>query len=90
MANNLSLTVGTNTATIPLAGTNAKINSSILRFLTYKGVATDGLTPTQIGEAFLIQLKKIVIDISTDMQRAELEQANEAAIALVLDADNAL
>lgn len=90
MANQLTLTVGTNTAAIPLAGTNAKINAAILRFLAYKSVATDGLTPTQIGEALLLELKKIVVDVSKDAQRAELVTANSAAIESTIAADNAL
>lgn len=90
MANQLTLTVGVNTATIPLAGTNAKINAAILRFLAFKGVATEGLTPTQIGEALLSELKKIVADVSKDMQRAELEAANAATIEATVLADNAL
>lgn len=90
MPGSLSLVVGTNTATIPLAGTNAKINSAILRFLAYKGVQTEGLTATQIGEALLAELKKIVVDVSKEMQRAELENANSAAIETTVIADNSL
>lgn len=90
MANQLTLTVGVNTATIPLAGTNAKINAAIMRFLVYKGVATEGLTPAQIGEALLLELKKIVVDVSKEMQRAELENANSAAIETTVIADNSL
>lgn len=82
--------MGTNTATIPLSGTNGKINAAILRFLAYKGMATEGLSATQIGEALLTELKKIVADTSRDVQRTELEQANAAAITQVVEVDNAL
>ena len=90
MPNQLTLTVGVNTATIPITGTNAKVNAAILRFLAYKGVATEGLTATQIGEALLTEIKKIVADTSRDVQRAELTNANVAAISATVEADNAL
>lgn len=90
MPNQLTLTVGTNTATISLGGTNGKINSAILRFLAYKGVQTEGLTAVQIGEAVLLQLKKIVNDTSKDVQRADLLALEEAAIEVTVEGDNNL
>lgn len=90
MANQLTLTVGTNTATIPLAGTNGKVNAAILRFLAYKGIATEGLSATQIGEVFLLEIKKIVIAASMDMQREELLTVQRATLEAALAGDNAL
>lgn len=90
MANQLTLTVGTNTATIPLAGTNAKINAVIQRFLANQGIVTEGMTATQTGEAFLLEVKRIVLEFSEAQQRFELEAANRAAINATLASDNAM
>lgn len=88
MANQLTLTVGTNVAIIPLTGTNAKINTVILRFLAREGIPTDGLSAVQIGETFLLDLKRIVIDTCKDSQREELVTANSATVEATVEADN--
>lgn len=90
MPNQLTITVGTNTATIPIAGTNSRINAAIVRYLNYHDIATDGLTPTQIGEALLTHLKAHVASISARVQGSQLRGANEATIAATVDIDNAL
>lgn len=90
VANQLTLTVGANTATIPLAGSNAKINGTILRFLAFRNISTAGMTATQIGEALLQELKKIVIEGSVDVQREELLAEQRAALEATLAGDNAL
>lgn len=90
MANELSLTVGVTTATFPIPGTQAKINARIRRFLEYRAVSIEGMTPVQVGEAFLLELAKIVIHDSKEIQRQELETANSAAIEATLELDNPL
>jgi hypothetical protein len=88
--NQLTLTVGTNTATIPLAGSNAKINAVIVRYLNHHDIVTEGLTPTQVGEAFLLHLKAHVVAIGTQVQGSQLRGANEVIIQATLQSDNAL
>lgn len=90
MANELSLTVGTTTATFPVPGTQAKINARIRRFLEFRAVSIDGMTPMQVGEVFLLELNKIVIHDSKEIQRAEELAVNAAAIEAKLEADNPL
>lgn len=90
MPGQLSLTVGTVTPSITFNGTNAKVNAAILRVLVYKNIETEGLTPTQLGEAYLLEVKKWTLGISRSVQRTEQLAANEAALEAILEADNAL
>lgn len=88
MPGTLSLTVGTTTANLPLAGTNAKINAIILRFLAFKGISTEGLTPEQIGNVFLDELRKFVIHVSSEKQSNDLSENSAATIRATVLEDN--
>lgn len=90
MPNQLTLTIGANTATIPIKGTNAAINAAILRYAIQKGIPTDGKTPAEIGALVLTSLLRYVRDTSVDRQRVELLAANAAALDATLAQDNDL
>jgi hypothetical protein len=90
MANQLTLTVGTNTATVALNGTNAQINAVILRYAKGRQLPIDGLTAAQIGEVVLQSLVKYVRDVSMDVQRQELLVAQAAAMEQTLATDNSV
>lgn len=90
MPGQLTLTVGTNTAVVPLTATNAKINAVILRYATYKQINTEGLNATQIGELVLQSLIKTVMDGSMDVQRNQLLAEQRATLEQTVATDNAL
>jgi hypothetical protein len=90
MPNQLTLSVGTNTAVVPLNGTNAQINAVILRYAKGRQLPIDGLTAAQIGEVVLQSLVKYVRDVSMDVQRQELLIAQAAAMEGTLAIDNSL
>lgn len=90
MANNISMTIGVNTVTVPIKGTNAKLNAAILRYATHKGIPTDGRTPLEIGTDVLTSLLKIMAEISRDRQRVELLAAQQEALEATIALDNDL
>lgn len=90
MANQLALTVGTETYTIPIKTTNAKTKAIILRYAVQKGMVTDGRTDQQIAEAVLRSLLKYVSDGSLDRQREELMAVQRASIEETLKTDNTM
>lgn len=90
MPGSLTVTVGANTSTLSMSATNSKINAVILRFLAARSIVTEGLTPVQIGDLFLAELKSIVVHVSSEKQRNELTEAGEATIEATIAADNTL
>lgn len=90
MANELSITVGVTTVVRAFPGTQAKINARLRRFLEFRAVSIEGMTAIEVGEAFLLELTKIVIHGSKEIQRAEELAINAAAIEAMLEADNPL
>lgn len=86
----LSLTIGTETVSIPLKLTNTKLRALVRRYAVERGIDVTGMTEQEIGQAILQQLAKIVRDSSVDRQRRELVNAQMAAIEVTLAADNDL
>lgn len=90
MANNISLTIGAQTYTVPIKLTNAQLRAALLRYAHQRGIRTDGRTEQQIAEAVLRSLLKYVRDNSIDRQRAELLDAQRTAIEATINSDNDL
>lgn len=88
MANQLSLTVGQTTITVPIKLDNVKLRAVIRRYALYKGINMQDRTEIQIAEAVLRSLLRTVADGSQDMQRIELEAGLRASIEEQLKADN--
>ena len=90
MANNISVTIGAQTYTVPIKLTNAQLRAALLRYAVQRGIRTEGRTEQQIAEAVLRSLLKYVGDNSTDRQRAELLEAQRATIEATIKSDNEL
>lgn len=90
MTNALSLTVGVDTITVPLKGTNQQLRASLRRFVISQGVNVAGKTADEIGEMALRLMAKYVIDSSSDLQRQELLEEQKSAIATRVASDNDL
>lgn len=88
MANNLSITIGTQTYTVPIKLTNLLTRAVLLRYAVQRGIVTEGRTQEQIAEAVLRSLLKYVADHSIDRQRAELLDAQRATIEETITTDN--
>jgi hypothetical protein len=90
MPGRLILEIASTQISIPIKGTAAQIRAAVRRYALSKNMAVDAMTDTQIGEAVLRALLKIVRDGSIDRQRAEANQAQQAALEATLAADNDL
>lgn len=90
MPNQLTLTIGANTVTVPIKGSNAAVNAAILRYAIQTGLDVAGKTATEIGADVLKSLIKIVADRSLDRQRIDLLAAQQATIDATLLQDNDL
>lgn len=90
MSNNLSLTIGQNTATVPIKLSNAQANAVLLRYCAVKGIPTEGRTPAQIGDDVLRSLMRYVRDVSLDQHRAELLAQQRAELEESINAANDL
>lgn len=90
MPGTLAITVGVTNLSIPIKGTNAQINAALKRFAIQRGLATEGRTAAEIGTDVLTEILKTVKDGSIDRQRAELLQAQQAALDATLLLDNDL
>jgi antitoxin component of RelBE/YafQ-DinJ toxin-antitoxin module len=88
MANQLSLTVGANTISIPINLTAVQIRAVIKRCAVASGIPIEGRTDVEIAEDVLKMLKKIVADRSASEQRKELLSAQRAIIESTVSADN--
>lgn len=89
MPNDLRLRVGAVVAILPLGGTDQQVADALRRFARSLGITSEG-TPqeqlTAILEHFRDDVKRRSKAVQTEQKRAE----GEAAIAAIVDADNAL
>jgi hypothetical protein len=88
MANQLSLTIGVNTYTIPIKLDNAATRAVLTRFATQKGIDLVGRTEQQIAVDILRHLLRYVAETSRDKQRQTLEGALRASLESQLVAEN--
>lgn len=87
MPEDLRIRVGAEVATITLTGTPAQIAAYLRRYARSLGISVDG-TPTENLVAILNHWRNEVIQVSKRVQTKELEDANKAAIAVTVEADN--
>lgn len=89
MANEISITVGTGTITVPFKGTSAQIRAAMRRFAESQGLDTTGMADAQIGEAALRWFLRTVKGASMAQQRtaayADLAASLESDIAAAND-----
>jgi hypothetical protein len=90
MANQLSLTIGATTISVPINLTAQQTRAVIRRYAIQRGIDTDGRTEIEIAEDVLRSLKKYVADHSLDRQRMELLETQRATMEETLTADNDL
>jgi len=89
MAGNISITIGSNTFTLPLAATNAQIGSALTRYARSLGISTAG-TNAESMTAILEHIRDDIRRRSKDAQLADIEAAQDAANQATVDADNPL
>lgn len=90
MPNNISISLGQNTYTVPIKLTIAQTRAVILRYAVQRGIRTEVRTEQQIAEAVLRSLLKVVRDNSIDRQRTEQLDLQRATIEALLVSDNDL
>lgn len=84
-------TIGTTAYTRSYSNiTNAKIKNIFLRSAKFQGIPTEGRTEEQIMLDIIDKDLARHLQMSKQMQKQELEAANQAAIDTALESDNTL
>lgn len=86
----ISLTIGTVTASVPIKLTNVQANAVLRRYAINSGIAVEGRTAAQIGVDVLKSLLRHVRESARSSQRSELLLAQLAQIESAIAADNDL
>lgn len=88
MPNELSITLGTNTVSIPLKGTQVQIRAGLKRYVVNQGYSIEGKTEVQIGKMALWLMFNAAKEQSKDRQLQERIEQERATIQAAIDAEN--